>query len=176
MDDLDHLPDTEPTPCPWSECPRCATHTHPHGLPCHGCYGLGLKLTSDWLVSSWSILFMCPDESLDGRTPDDFLRLVLDPVYPKGGYRIMPSSHPSFPTAVQFTHDDLMRSHVPHVVADAGKGIFRVGGLMRHLRVVLLERFPERQISDTPNASSAGQFPTTCQHTEIADESTKEGA
>ncbi len=174
MDDL--LPDTERPVCPWSFCPRCATPRDPTHLesPCRDCHGMGIKLTSDWLGSSWSILFMCPDESLDGRTPDDFLRLVLDPVYPKGGYRIMPSSHPSFPTAVQFTHDDLVRSHVPHVVADAGKGVFRVGGLMRHLRVVLIERTPARQIAT--DASSAGQFPTTCQHTEIADESTKEGA
>jgi hypothetical protein len=153
---VDDIPDTQPEAvCPWTFCQRCARPLRPEHIeyPCRNCAGLGLILTSDWLASSWSILFMCPDESLDGRTPDDFLRLVLDPVYPKGGYRVMPSSHPSYMTAVQFTHDDLVRSHVAHVVADPAKGIFRVGGLIRHLRVVLIERPPTREL-DSKSAAN----------------------
>jgi hypothetical protein len=114
---------------------------------CSLCYGLGLTLTSDWLASEWTILFLLPDESFGPRTPDEFLRLLLDGSYPNGGYRVMPTAHPFYASAVRFAHDDMTRSKLSHVVLDTSRGIFRLSGLTRHLRAVLIERDPLRTIT-----------------------------
>jgi hypothetical protein len=156
--DGDDTPDTERAPCPWKPCSKCGwrgteakdPRTWPRGVAwptCSLCHGLGLTLTSDWLASEWTILFLLPDESLGPRTPDDFLRLLLDGSYPLGGYRVMPTAHPLYAAAVRFAHDDMARTKLSHAVLDAKKGIFRLAGLTRHLRAVLIERDPVRKNS-----------------------------
>ncbi len=160
--DRDDSPDTERPPCPWKPCSKCGwrgteakdPRTWPRGMAwpaCSLCHGLGLTLTNDWLGSPWAILFMLPDESLDGRTPDAFLRLILDPVYPLGGYRVMPTAHPFYANAVKFAHEDMARTKLSHAVLDATKGIFRLAGLTRHLRAVLIERDPVRTSTPSQN-------------------------
>jgi hypothetical protein len=143
-------PDT-PRIAPWAPCEACMTFVDsvvPRSPPCLLCHGLGLALPPDWLASEWTILFMLPEECFDVRSPEGFLRIVLEQVYPIGGYRVMPISHPYFATAVKFAADDMVRHSIEHKVLDPSQGRFEVsskaGKLTRHLRAVLLERPPSR--------------------------------
>jgi len=141
---------------PWKPCHLCngdGFERCDEGTPkCEACLGLGLALPDEWLGSEWSIVFMLPAESFGPRTPEGFLRLVLDQVYPHGGYRVMPEEHPKFAEAVKFVDASLTKDGIEHSIVDASHGVFKIrstekphGELVRHMRPLLLEMVPPRR-------------------------------
>jgi hypothetical protein len=156
----DNEPETLPEP-PWAPCSCVAEHDLPKTVTCALCKGLGLDLPVTWLASPWSILMMLPEESFAPRTPEGFLALVLDQVYPEGGYRVLPHAHVKFSEAVKFVDHHLTIDGIAHTIIDAGRGVFSIAQardsraphdapqkwLVRHLAPLLLERMPSRVVN-----------------------------
>lgn len=118
---------------------------------CTLCHGLGFTIPDDWLETSWAISFLIPAESLaKGQDANAFLDMILGPVYPSGGYTILPLLHPRFEEAMSQAIDQMKEQGILFERAEKKVDLFLLrtdnqsngAWVGRHLRVVLLEKSP----------------------------------
>ncbi len=133
---------------PWFPCPTCHRRAADIVATCHACDGLGLALPKNWIESAWSIVFMTV---VKDDAPEATARLVLDGIYPDGGYTILPPAHPAFDDVIA-----LARKNMPPdaSLVDRERAVWLVPGrdVRLHMTVVLLQHLPEKK--ESPRCAS----------------------